>query len=237
MIVEGDVERAISLAKDAIALARTTTRREELAFCLGFIAPFEQLVHPDDALTHALEGVALARECDSPVALLYPLLGVTMASAESNPAQSLAAAEECIRIDRSQRRTWSAPCRAQAARTRLATGDTVGAYNELRDLVLDVAHNGDRVMLSSLVLLTADTMTTTAPQIALQLVAIYESNAIAAWGDFTFFPAVASLANEYPAELEAARDAATKMTYSQAIDYVVSAIETATSITEPTNTP
>jgi hypothetical protein len=70
MIIEGDVEKATQIAKDAIEIARVNGSREELAFTLGFIAVFEQLIHPDDALRHALEGVALARRCGSPIALL-----------------------------------------------------------------------------------------------------------------------------------------------------------------------
>jgi predicted ATPase/class 3 adenylate cyclase len=222
---DGAVDDAITIGTRAVDLARNTASTDELAFGLALLAVFEQFGFSGAAATHASEAIALARQSGSPIALLYPLMALAMALRDTDPPRALAAADECMRIDRSRRRTWSTACQSFTAQMRLDTGDTSGAFREVRDMVLHLARHGDRAMLSAQLLVLADMIVDRSPSLALQLAALYESDAIAAWGDFTYQESVASLADQYPDELATARVAAAAMSEDEAIISVLDALD------------
>ena len=201
----GAVSEAIAVGTEAVDLARTTAVDEELAFALAILAVYEQFESTEAATDHAAEGVAIARVTRSPLPLLYPLLALAMALREVDPDRASAAADECIRLDRSQRRTWSAACESVAATLRFAHGDLVGGYKIVRNTLTHLAHAGDRAMLSATLLQLGEAIAQIEPSLALRFLALYQSDAIAAWGGFEYQPKIAELARRNADELDAAQ--------------------------------
>ena len=96
-----------------------------LSFLLSLLALAEIAVDPEPALAHVEEAVAVARACPATSALVYPLCQLSVVSGRParDPDRALAAAEECIRLDRSHRKVWSTLSEFAAARLRVDRGE------------------------------------------------------------------------------------------------------------------
>src|SRR5262249_17386163 len=95
----------------------------------------------------------------------------------------------------------------------------------LRDSLTHLAHAGDRAMLSATLLLFADSLAPIEPSLALQFLALYESDAIAAWSGYEYQPAIAELARRNTAELDTARVTAAAMNYNDAITFILESVD------------
>jgi predicted ATPase/class 3 adenylate cyclase len=221
----GTADEAIEVGSQAIDLARVSTTPAELAFTLALVALFEQFEHHDDAEAHAREAIEVARATRSRIPLLYPLMALAVVCSRTDPPQALAAAEEILTIDRSARRSWSNGCTTALSRVRYDSDDRRGALQLLRDTFEYLDQNGDRPVLSAQVVTLADLLAHDAPDTALRLAAIAETDAISPWFPFDFQPTLVTLAEQMPEQLTTARTFAASLDYDGALAYLFTTID------------
>jgi predicted ATPase/class 3 adenylate cyclase len=222
---DGAVDDAIALAGRAVEIARRSARPEELAFALASLSVFEDYRTPDVAKTHASEAVSLARTLGSPIPLVYVLTALARALRETDPATALLAAQECIMIDQSQRRTWSSYSRSLAARIHFEGGDVVAGLRELRESLRLSTLDGDRYLISGLVSMLSLTIAELAPELALQIAAITASGVIATIESVKLHPALRLIAEQHPDQLQQSQTIATTMSYTDAITFIIDGID------------
>jgi predicted ATPase/class 3 adenylate cyclase len=224
-LFDGSVDTAIKLSARAVDIARRAPRPEELIFALGTLGVAEGIAASESVEATVSEAVSLARATGSMITLVFPLAALNSAMFNTKRERALAAAEECIAVDRSDRRTFSTLCRGFLARGRLDAGDVVAGLRELRAVVERLARDGDRYALAAQIGYLGDTVAHFSPAVALQIGAIAASGAIATVQTVRFNPVLARLAEEHPDLVENARVTAAAMSYTDATTYVLAAID------------
>jgi hypothetical protein len=219
------VDTSIARSARAVDLARRAARPEELIFALGTLAVCEGIAGSDSAEAHVAESVSLARATGSTITLVFPLAALTSALYRTNPERALSAAEECIAIDRSDRRTFSTLCRGFLGSIRLDAGAVVAGLGDLRDAVQRLADDGDRYALAAQVGTLAGKVIDFSPAVALQIAAIAASGTIATKQTVKFNPVLARLVEQHPNEFDQAQVTAAAMSYTDATTYVLNAID------------
>ena len=154
---------------------------------------------------------------------------LSIAAQRSDPDRALAAAEECVRLDHTHRRTWSTNCAALTAKLRVERGELAEGLRLWRDLLHQLAWSGEVGTLSLGLRALADSIADIDPALALELTAISESGAIAPFPAFDALGQYERLAETFdelgPDALEAARSRAASMSYDEALEYVFDAID------------
>jgi predicted ATPase len=219
-LFDGDVEQALSIARTAIARARRDDDPAQLAWMIAYTGVLETIRDADRALPLADEALTIARATGSTVALFYPLLAVMAAAAETDPSGALAAAEECMRLDRTGRSTYLNLGRGRAAMIHLARGEIAEALSLWQEILRSYADGGERsvfsINLSSLALSVAPHD----PSAAIELAALAESDAITAFASFTTQPELIRLAESHPAEVAAAKQRFEGFGYDEAVEFI-----------------
>ena len=125
---DGDLVRATERMAAAVEFARASGDRIGLSWFLAYLALPVFLETDADGIPIAREALALARSTGSTVALLYPLLALMTDTEEVDPEQSLAAAEELVRLDRTKRQTYVNLARGLSAILLIRRGEVADGH-------------------------------------------------------------------------------------------------------------
>ena len=113
---------------------------------------------PVGAVAHAEQAVEVARESPATSVLLYPLFMLSSALMQVDPSRSLAAAEECIRLDQTHRRAWATLCGAPAATIRVNRGEIATGLVHWREVLQQLHWSGEVFHISLLLPARADSI-------------------------------------------------------------------------------
>jgi len=235
---DGDMTRGAEIAARAVERARQAGDPVALAWLLahlsvmqvnrftGTIGGGEGLPIDADSVASANEAVAIARRTGSQLALLYPLVGVMSTTRFTEPTRALEAADELVRIDLTRRGWWARVLDALEAEARMGEGaDPADALRDWRQAWVRYRDNGERFLLSNYLVTFANRLMATHPELAVELAAIAESDAIVAVEAFTVAPDLAGLAGDHAAAIDAARGRARGMSYDEAVAFVLAALD------------
>ncbi|HWS44890.1 MAG TPA: hypothetical protein VN636_03445, partial [Acidimicrobiia bacterium] len=227
--MHGDLSAAVPIAQAAVDHARHRRDRVSLAFLLGALASFEAATMDSAAsVPHAREAVEIARATGAQSGLVFALYALANAQRYTEPDRALAVAEECVRIDRTQRRTWSNACRSAAAAVYIEQGDLGRALDLCRAGLQHFHWIGDRTQISVQLAVISEALAPVDASLAVQLAAIGESGAIAAY-PFIDNPMMKNLAGGIEElgrdALEAERARAATMSYDDAIAFVFETLD------------
>jgi hypothetical protein len=229
--MRADVASTLSLTTAAVEHARKTGDPRLVSFVLGVLVVLELGIGTDqvEILADAEECVTLARHCQAPSALIYALNILAMATQRHDPDRALAAADECIRLDTTHRKTWSGASAATAAKLRLDRGEIVTGLRLYSDILHRLDWSGELFHLVMHVASIAESIVDIDAKLAVEIGAIVESGAIAPFPVFDS-PAGAewlarALENLGPGALTAARARHTTVTYQQAMAFIFDNID------------
>jgi predicted ATPase/class 3 adenylate cyclase len=223
--MRGDFATAISIGRTAVEHARRAANPRWLSLMLSVLALVESGSDQGQAVNDVEEAVAIARRSPATSALIYPLsiLAVVLAEQQRDPEGALAAAEECIHLDRTQRRSWSTLSEGQVAKIRVDRGEVAAGLRLWRDVIRRFDWAGELGQLTIQLAALANSIAGLDPTLALELAAISESGAIFHFSalDTPAFEQLIDTARELgPDALQAARSRAATMTYDEAMSYV-----------------
>ena len=189
---------------------------------------FQLGTDPIAARSHAEEALRLARAHGGEAARLYPLLAVAV-TAQDDAVRSADAAREAVSIDYTVRRPYSSIASTLAAHAAAAAGDTASAIPLLRHSLAQMAQQGSRTLLSISVGAAADAIAVVAPDAALRLACLAESDAITAVGTFSNvnYTHLADIAAHTDAAdcLQSLRDEYSGLSYDEAVVLVLSTLD------------
>ena len=229
----GDVDQAVDAAEHAVAAARLYGDAAWLSGNLAHCAIMTALQTRRDrnvgdaALSLADEAFTTARRTGSSVALLYPTVAIAAANQEHDPARALEAADELVRIDRTQRQWWASIGRDLATAMRIQGGDLVGGLTQWKEVARAHDRDGQRHLLSVQIAQLAGMLAPTDQSLAIELAAIAEGGAIARVAAFTVHPELISLMKQDEALVNEAHAATATMSYDDAIDRVFAIVDQA----------
>ncbi len=234
---EGDIKLASQHAARASELARDADS-QLVVWTLAHQAVMESTVEhastgdvPPIAASHADEALRIARAAPGTVVLQYPLLAVATCSLlaadplGSDAARGLAAADEVMAIDRTQRQFWSTTVGSAAANSLASRGDAVDQLVQWGSILRDHHEHEELFMFVILLASISEAMVDPEPTLAVDLAAIAECGVIAPTATFTVFPKLIQRAAEDPEMIAAARARAMRMTRDEACDFVFDGIE------------
>jgi predicted ATPase/class 3 adenylate cyclase len=226
-LFDGDLASAATHMAGAVEVARRHDDPVELTWMLSFHAVIESLPDPESgaALALAEEALAVARRTPSHIARLFPLVALSQAARHLDPTRALEAAEELPRLDVTQRRFWSSSVQANLAGLHHQTGDHAQGLREWQQVIRHCHDSGERFMLSMHISVLANTVASTHPTTAVDLATIAESEAIAPIAAFTVQPQLLQLGDDHTPTITAARQRARSMTYDEAIEYTIAAVD------------
>jgi predicted ATPase/class 3 adenylate cyclase len=235
-LFDGDLASAARHAARAVELARRDHDRAELAYTLAHHTIIESLPDPESAAALALaeEALTVARHTRSHIACLQSLVALTQAAQHLDPARALEAAQELQRLDTTQRRFWSSSVQGNLAGLHYQTGDHAQGLREWQQLIRRCHDNGERFMLSMHIATLANAVAPTHPTTAADLAAIAESEAIAPIATFTVQPQLLQLGDDHRPAISTAQQRARSMTYEEAIEYTLAAVDQIITDLEPT---
>ncbi len=226
----GDLEGAISTSAQAVQIARTGSDPAQVVWALSHYSVMENLrEHPtreygeSGALAAAEEALSLARRQPGSVICLYPLTAIVVANHVVDPNRALDAANETKRLDRTQRRWWTAVTEGSAMM--LPGKRSEDDLPEWRGVLSDAYDRSERFLLATSLATMGDTFAVSSPALAADLGAIAESDAIAPVASFTVQPDLIRLAIEQPELVAAARARASVMSYDEAMQHIFAAID------------
>ncbi len=194
---------------------------------LANLAVFNGRSNPTVARPAAREALELARTQGGTLVQVYALLATTMACAD-DPQTAVAAADEAVRLDRGVRRAFSSQATVVAAMAAANAGDLVSALPLMRQSLVSGDRAGNRYMLGLSVAATADAISGINPHMALQLVCLAESGAIAkltVLENEGFLNLRQLSAGADPAELDAMRAQFADLSYDDAVKYVLRTLD------------
>jgi predicted ATPase/class 3 adenylate cyclase/DNA-binding SARP family transcriptional activator len=231
--LQGDLAGGMAIGRAGVERARGEDNPRGLAFLLSLLAFGEMALDPDQALAHVEEAVEIARACRATSALVYPLcqLSVVLADrgTDADRDRALAAAEECIRLDRSHRKVWSTLSEFAAAKLRVDRGEFVEGLRLWSDVLHRLDWAGEVAYFTMQLPALAEATADTDPTVAVDLAAIAGSGVIAPFPMFEVlqsFGRLASVIDESgPDTVAAARSRAASMSYDAAVAYVFDNVE------------
>jgi hypothetical protein len=230
-----DMSTAATTAASAVDQARRQGDPIDLAFALAVLAQLEEL-DESTAAVHAREAVDLARMTGAQASLVFALYSLASVTKDTDPDQALIVCDECVRIDRTQRRAWSNACRAVAAGIHLQRGELAEGLLLYRSALHHFDFVGDRLQTSVLVSLMAEALAAVDPATAIQLAAIAESDAIApnrTFGAPQNPNLAATLGELASSQLDPARSRAAAMSYDDALRFAFATIDRTDQQPEP----
>jgi predicted ATPase/class 3 adenylate cyclase/DNA-binding winged helix-turn-helix (wHTH) protein len=229
--MRGDFASGISIGRTTIEQARGAANRRWLSYMLSLLALVESNVDLEQAVNDAEEAVAIARRSPATSTLIYPLfiLTVVLAAQQRDPDRALAAAEECIHLDHTQRRSWSTGSEAEVAKIRVNRGEIATGLRRWRDVLRRLDWSGELGQLAIQVPAIGNSIAGIDPTFALELGAIAESGAIlhvSALDNPGGWERLFDTALELGADaVHDARSRAATMTYDEAMSYVFENLE------------
>jgi len=226
-LYDGNTAGAIAWGRRGVERARRDGDPALLAWMLGQVATFEALEEDPRALPSAKEAVELARGTGSMIVTFYPLLGLQNAAGYLDPSRSLAAAEESIRLDRTRRQMFRNLGRGRAAMLRIAQGDIAEAFTLGKEVFHAYSNDGERSVFAMAIAAWADEIAPSDPELAIELGAIAESNAIAAFATFTTMRNLIGFPERYTAEIAAARANVEGFDYDDAVEHLTAIFDRA----------
>jgi predicted ATPase/class 3 adenylate cyclase len=223
----GDLAGGIAIGRAGIERARTAGDPRMLSWLLSLVSLSEIPVDPAAALAHVEESVEIAHSLPASSALVYPLcqLSIVLRAVADDPERALAAAEECIRLDRSHRKVWTTISEGAAAMLRVDRGDVASGLRMWADVLHRFDWSGEVGYLSMQLPGGAEALADIDPTFALDLAAIADCGVISkvAVAGFEWFT---GLVDELGADaIEAARGRAASMSYDDAVTYIFDNIE------------
>jgi predicted ATPase/class 3 adenylate cyclase len=226
--MRGDMSTAAAMARSAVDQARERGDAIELAFTLTVFAFFEAFFDETAAAAAAREAVEFARTTGAQSALVYALTALARATQRTQPDQALMVCDECVHIDRTQRRGWSNMCQATAASIHVQRGEIAEGLPLYRSALQHFDWVGDRTQISVLLAEMAEALAPIDPSNAIQLAAISESDTIAPYailGVAQFANLAAAMGSLRSGELESARSTAAAMSYDDALRFAFATID------------
>jgi hypothetical protein len=230
----GDVELAASVSGRAVEAARASDDPASLVWALAHhavMASAHEHATGDDGMSDAVaaaeEALTIARRMPASVICLYPLAAVANSNQVVDTPRALEAAQEALRLDRTQRGWWAAVASGITTNIRASIGESVEKLAEWRAQLADHDERGERFLLTPLLATMGDTLATTLPELAADLAAIAESDAIAPVASFTVQPDLIRLVLEQPELVAAARARASTMSYDDAVAFIFAAFDAA----------
>jgi hypothetical protein len=192
---------------------------------LSVLALVESGVDQRQAVKDVEEAVAIARRSPATSALIYPLsiLTVVLAAQQRDPEGALAAAEECIHLDLTQRKSWSTMSEGQVAKIRVDRGELAAGLRLWRDVLRRFDWAGEHGQLTIQLAALGNSIAGLDPTLAVELAAISESGAIFHFSalDTPGFEQLIDTARALgPDTLQAARTKAASMSYDDALNHV-----------------
>ena len=151
-LVSGDVATALALADEVRVGVEVLDDDFFRASLLGGLACYMGILgRVEQSRRDAERAMAAARRCGSPVAMASALHGSAWALQREDPVGSLAAAEQCLDLNREfvVLRGSIAAVHALAGGLRARLGDEAGAFPHLHDAVLVGRDHGVRSQLAS----------------------------------------------------------------------------------------
>jgi predicted ATPase/class 3 adenylate cyclase len=223
--MRGDFATATSIGRTAVEQARRADNPRWLSYMLSILALVESGVDQRQAVKDVEEAVAIARSSPATSALIYPLsiLAVVLAARQRDPEEALAAAEECIHLDRTQRKSWSTMSEGQVAKIRVDRGELATGLRLWSDVLRRFDWAGELGQLTIQLAALGNSIAGLDPTLALELAAISESGVIFYFSalDTPGFEQLIDTARELgPDALQAARTHAASMSYDDALSYV-----------------
>jgi predicted ATPase/class 3 adenylate cyclase len=234
---DGDLPRAALRAVRASELAQDA-EPQLAAWTLAHCAVMESLTEqwidqagPPVSRTHAEAAVALAQRIPGTLARLYPLLALATCCLGYDEdhvvaaAPGLAAADEVVGLDRTQRRWWSTMVASAAAHTRAALGQGLDDLADWRASLENYRQREEPFMFVMLLAYVCEALATEEPEAALDLAAIAESGAIAPTATMAVYPSLIRRVAESPDLAAAARARAAAMARDEAYDHVLACLD------------
>jgi predicted ATPase/class 3 adenylate cyclase len=216
----GDVAMAVHWERASVERARRDGDPAQLAWLLAQLSVFEIMHDAATSLPLSEEALAVARGTGSTIVSLYPLQALQNAAALPDPSRSLAAAEESMRLDQTRRKTFLNLGRGRAAMLRLGRGEIAEGLTLCKEVVHAYATDGERSVFAISLGGWANTVASFDPDLAIELAALAESDAIAPFATFSTQPQVMSLAESHAAEIAAARAKFEGFDYDDAVDFL-----------------
>jgi predicted ATPase len=186
---------------------------------------------PPVALAHAEEAVRVAHRVPGTLTRLYPLLAVATCSLGPDEdrwatmGRGLAAADEVVALDRTQRQWWSTTVNSAAAHTRAAMGDAHDGLPEWLTVLRKHRERDEPFMFVMLLTYVCEALATEEPELAVDLAAIAESGAITPTATFNSMPNLIRRAAERPDKAADARARARAMSRDEAYDHVLARLD------------
>jgi predicted ATPase/class 3 adenylate cyclase len=236
---EGDTIGAVERAERAVELARGSGDDAHLAWHLSQLAMMENIqAHStggdhDAAIRHADEALSVAHRVAGTITSFYPLVVTLEANSTVDLQRSLNAAAEVVALDRTQRRWWATIAVNSSANVRSISGDAIGQLTEWRAGFVGFDQRDERFMFAMLLATVSDQVVSIDVDAAIELAAIAESGAIAPAPTFAVQPALTRVAEERPDDIAEARERAAPLTYRQAVDRVLDALDRLIAATSP----
>jgi hypothetical protein len=242
---DGDLARAVERAGAAVELGRANGDDAQLAWLLGQLTIMETMTERASgdqvrtpATAHADEALAVAQRVPGTIARLYPLLAVVEAYRTVDLSRSFRAAAQMAEMDRTQRRWWATIAINSAGLIRAGAGDAAGHLSAWRAALADFDEHDERFMLTMFLSTMSAELVAVDADVAMELAAITESGVIAPFSSFALLPAFIELASQRPDDVAAARRRAASLSYREAVDRVLAAIDAliAAHVPDPTTT-
>ena len=228
---DGDLARSVAIGNAAIERARQDGNGRQLSWILSLTSLGETLVDFPQALAHAEEAVAIARESPAKSSLIYPLLQLSfvLSALPTETDRALALAEECIRLDETHRQVWSTLAQSTAAKLRVDRGEIASGLRDWKAVFARLDWAGDVGFLVMQLSGVAEALAPVDPIFAVDLAAIADSGAIAPYAVLDLIQDGTQLARAVqevgPNAVDAARARARAMAYEDALRYMLDNIE------------
>ncbi len=171
------------------------------------------------------EAVRLARSQPGSLCLLYPLAALVDANGVVDVTRALDAADEALRLDRTQRRWWASIAESSANQIGAKSVSVVDRLPGWRAVLVEYHEHGERFMISSNLASAGDVFAASFPELAADAGAIAESDVIAPIASFAVQPGLIRLAAEQPELVAAARARVAGMSYEEAIQHILALID------------
>jgi hypothetical protein len=223
----GDFVASHGRASDATNIARETSDAYALAWTLAHQSVMVGRQSPSEAISLGEQALTVARGVPGTLTRLYPLLSIVTSNESVDPPRARAAADEAYALDRTQRRWWATIVTNNMAGLSSTPIATLDRLVEWREVFASLHERQERILLSSSIASAAIAVAASDSELAADLAAIAESDAIAPAATFTAHPTLIRLALDHPEIVAEARARASRMSYEAAVEQTLASIDAA----------
>jgi hypothetical protein len=200
------LDTALSLVATSWDRSRTRSSPAERAFVTAQVAMLNTMGDPVVGAQAAQEAMIIARATGSEIVRLYPLLALAEATSTSDPPGALAAAEECMRLDTTWRRSYFMISCSRAASILVERGDLAAGATLWSALLERYDDEGDDNIVAGSIAGFANALAVVSPPPAIEFGALAESGAVSSFPAFDTQPRLRALLATHGAEIAAARE-------------------------------